>query len=290
MTDADRPVVERARTLARAGVLRVAPPLRRLIHERDELRREHAALARRTQDGDRRTVDLTAERDRLLEEVAQLRVGADPFDYQYLFVIAYGRSGSTLVQGLLNSIPGYLIRGENNDAFHRLGSWHRVLVTGKREHAAAVNPTYAWFGIGNYDETTALTLMRALALDTLLRPQPDTRVIGFKEIRWWHPDWAKHLTFMRELFPGARFVLNSRNHEQVAKSKWWAERPDALERLSRYEQQLDEMGEFLGDAGYRLHFDDFVADPDRLRGLFDWLGEPFDRERIDAVLAVKHSS
>ena len=30
--------------------------------------------------------------------------------------MTYGRSGSTLVQGLLNSIPGYLIRGENSAA------------------------------------------------------------------------------------------------------------------------------------------------------------------------------
>ena len=33
---------------------------------------------------------------------------------RFLFVVTYGRSGSTLVQGLLNAMPGVLVRGENN--------------------------------------------------------------------------------------------------------------------------------------------------------------------------------
>ncbi len=47
--------------------------------------------------------------------------------------------------------------------------------------------------------------------------------------------------------------------------------------------------EGLGDAVYRVHYDDYVADPDVLRGLFDWLGEVYDQNRIDAVMATPHS-
>ena len=81
-----------------------------------------------------------------------------------------------------------------------------------------------------------------------------------------------------------------RNHEAVARSKWWAENPDALERLDFYERRLDEIAAYLGDAVYRVNFDEFVADHAVLAGLFDWLGEPFDRARVDATMAVKHSS
>ena len=38
-------------------------------------------------------------------------------DLSYVFICTYGRSGSTLLQGVLNSIPGYLIRG------HGLYTW-----------------------------------------------------------------------------------------------------------------------------------------------------------------------
>ena len=37
-------------------------------------------------------------------------------NYQHVLIITYGRSGSTLLQGLLNSIDGCIVRGENYDA------------------------------------------------------------------------------------------------------------------------------------------------------------------------------
>ena len=46
----------------------------------------------------------------------------------YVFVMTYGRSGSTLLMGLLNTIPGYLIRGENDDALRFLFDFHRTCV------------------------------------------------------------------------------------------------------------------------------------------------------------------
>jgi len=33
---------------------------------------------------------------------------------RYVFVVTYGRSGSTLMQGLLNALPGVLVRGESS--------------------------------------------------------------------------------------------------------------------------------------------------------------------------------
>ena len=33
----------------------------------------------------------------------------------YLIVVTYGRSGSTLLQSILQSIPGYSFTGENNN-------------------------------------------------------------------------------------------------------------------------------------------------------------------------------
>ena len=38
----------------------------------------------------------------------------------HVFVMTYGRSGSTLLMGILNSIPGWLLRGENRHAMRHL--------------------------------------------------------------------------------------------------------------------------------------------------------------------------
>lgn len=224
---------------------------------------------------------------------------ADRHDLEYLFVVTYGRSGSTLVQGLLNSLPGYLIRGENRQLLSHLHEFHRDGTEQRRQQRAkrrrrglepsGTDPSHPWFGIEDFRERAALAGARRLALQTLLRPEPDTRVTGFKEIRWHQPDVEDYVAWMREVFPGARFVVNTRDLDAVANSGWWAEDPDSRERLAAIETRLLALADALGDAAFRVHYDDYVADPEALRGLFGWLGEEFDPARVRAVLEERHS-
>lgn len=213
-----------------------------------------------------------------------------PTDLRYLFVVTYGRSGSTLLQGILNSIPGYLIRGENTGAMEPLLNSFRRL-NAKSATVAETDATDPWFGIDGYDRQQAAAAYRRLVVDVLLRPEPDTRVVGFKEIRWWKRDLTETLTLMREVFPGARFVLNTRAVDDVIASKWWADKdPDAARaQVLDFDDRLDRAAAALGDAAFRVRYDEYVRDPGTLSGLFAWLGEDFDRARIDAVLATRHS-
>lgn len=284
----------RPRGLVRKLALRI-PPVRRLVEDRDRLRRQrwraerHAALATR------QVEELKAHVAELSTVAPRIDEAADATTQQlnYLFVLTYGRSGSTLVQGLLDTIPGYLIRGENRGAVYRLYQFHQALEAARDEfgETEALTPRDSWYGIDEYAASSALARMRSMLLDTLLKPQPDTRVVGFKEIRWFYRDWERYLTFFRDLFPGARFVINTRDHEGVANSKWFAKQPreDVLNRLAGFEEQLDAMAAVLGDAAYRVHYDDYVADPKVLAGLFEWLGEPFDVATVTGTMAVKHS-
>ncbi|SDR83144.1 sulfotransferase family protein [Microlunatus soli] len=216
---------------------------------------------------------------------------ASEHDLGYLFVVAYGRSGSTLLQGILNSIPGYDIHGENRDALHHLYLFHSTLDAQRQRNTRdyELTPTSSWYGIDRYDHARAMDDLRATVIDRMLRPAPHTRVVGFKEIRWWHKDWESYLDFLLNLFPGARFVFNTRSHEAVARSKWWGSSPDPRAELKRYESRMDDMAAHLGEAAYRVHYDSYVADPTVLTGLYDWLGESFDHESISAVMARKHS-
>lgn len=209
----------------------------------------------------------------------------------YLFIVTYGRSGSTLVQGLLNAIPGYLIRGENGGAVRGLFDFHRqcALEAGRRNPRRNQVPSGPFFGITDFDAQASLDGIRRTVVTSLLRPEPGTRVAGFKEIRWDYPDLPDYLAFLRQAFPGARFVVNTRDLADVAKSGWWAERDDALTELARIEKRLLDAAAELGHAACRVHYDDYRADPAVLAGLFEWLGEPFDLERVLATLAVPHS-
>lgn len=280
------------RDLARRAALAI-PRVRALIDERDELRRSrrraenHLAIANRQ----------IAELKQHVAELSATQVGAGDDapgrPLGYLFVVTYGRSGSTLVQGLLNAIPGYLIRGENRGVLYRLHQYHSALETARAEFARteALTSRDAWYGIDGYSSSAATARMRALMVDTLLKPAPDTRVTGFKEIRWFYRDWDRYLAFVREVFPGARFVINTRDHEAVANSRWWGNQPKrkVLARLGRYEKQLAAMAEVLGDAAFRIHYDDYVGDPSVLADLFGWLDEPFDLAAVTQTMAVRHS-
>jgi hypothetical protein len=271
------------------------PPLRRVLDERDRLRK-----AKRR--GEKQLANARRQINELKEHVAELSAadprivsgdGAPSAPLDYLFVVTYGRSGSTLVQGLLDTIPGYLLRGENRGALDRLYQFHSALEKARNDFGRTDTLTSrdSWYGIDEYSGSAAVARMRSMMLDTLLKPGPDTRVVGFKEIRWFYDDWQRYLNFVREMFPGARFVINTRNHDGVANSQWWGKRPkqEVLELLAGYESQLDAMAKRLGDAAYRVHYDDYVADPNVLAGLFEWLGEPFDLASVTATMAVKHS-
>jgi hypothetical protein len=257
------------------------PPLRRLVEQRDELLREQDEL-------ERRIADLELQLDRAWSRAQDL----EDRQHDYLFVLTYGRSGSTLLQGILNTIPGYLIRGENHGVLHQYFRLHGKLAA-KRNRVGPLVATNqerdAWFGIDGYDDETAAAAIRTLMLRTVIRPTPESRVVGYKEIRYQQKALGTYVAFMRSVFPDARFIVNTRDLARVAQSKWWARDPDALKKLTAIEGRLLAVAGDLQQDAFRVHYDDYQDDPGALRGLFDWLGEEFDERRVASVMANPHS-
>lgn len=250
-----------------------------------------AELEERLEESERTAQKLRRRLRRTRSRLEQQRRRAD---LGYLFICTYGRSGSTLLQGVLNSIPGYVIRGENRQALRYLYDMHHALRRQKRSHMGWVKSdedlpvTHPFHGIDRYPSTPHAAYRR-LALDLVLQPEDDTRVIGFKEIRWADDEVVGYVRWLRKVFPGARFVINTRNLDAVSASAWWAEDPDARAKLEAAEAMLDEIEAELGDASYRVRYDEYVADPSVLAGLYTWLGEDFDLDTVRGVLEVEHS-
>lgn len=269
---------------------RLQARLARLRIDRDAAREKLTRALAARDEQEQRAASLATELERVRAEGA-VASGRDRPDLSYLFVVTYGRSGSTLLQGILSSVPGVMIRGENGGVIDHLFRFHDT-VRGHRERLArpgGLPPSHPWWGIDGYADDSALRNLRTLLLETVLRPAPDTRLVGFKEIDWPVERLPEVLEFVRAVFPGARFVLNTRDLHDVARSKWWARQPDALGRLRTMESAFVEALDRLGDDAYRVHYDDYVADPAVLRGLFEWLGEDFDEDRVREVMLVRHS-
>lgn len=101
-----------------------------------------------------------------------------------IFIVTYGRSGSTLLQSLLNTIPGCQIRGENHNAFESL--WASCLRAQKTKAGWGSNarpPNHPWHGSEAVQPASYAEAMVDAFIDNVLTPDPNARYFGFKEIR-----------------------------------------------------------------------------------------------------------
>lgn len=214
----------------------------------------------------------------------------------YVFVITWGRSGSTLLQNLLNGIPGYCIRGENNNVLADLANaWASVAesesMRGLRKLGQPTRPVHPWYGAEAVSpDHLGHILANVFARDILNLPA-GTRVAGFKEIRYHTVTQRPMLPiqFMARFFPKARFILNTRDHAATMKSGWWATMdPQVVARTLRSAETLfDRIAAEFPDRTIRLHYDDYAGRPETLRPLYDFLGEPFDAAQVQAVMDEK---
>lgn len=216
--------------------------------------------------------------------------------FPYLFIITYGRSGSTLLQGVLNSIPQYCIRGENNGVLQYLRLTHQqTSAANKNFSAIAKTPADAWYGIDGVDTDELLDDLRSFFIKHYIRPPEGTRCMGFKEIRY-APKMVgrlgQYVRFMELIFPGAGFIFNARDIETTAASDFWRARKDAIPFLTAFKKRMENAHNTCRhkENSYWINYEDYVKNPEGLKGLFEFLDEPYDQKRIKQVLATPHSA
>lgn len=212
----------------------------------------------------------------------------------FVVIATYGRSGSTLIQNLLNSIDGFCIRGENDNGFCPLArAWANLEQSTNldrmRSKDRASDSTDPWFGAERVDADGFGRGLARSFTDHVLRPPAGTRVTGFKELRWpLDPEqFAIVLEFAHRFFPNTRVVFNIRNHDDVARSAWWSRMP-AEKVHARLEQYETIFRSYLGEHPERailLDYDAYSRDHEALRPLFARLGEPFDPDHVRGVLS-----
>lgn len=216
---------------------------------------------------------------------------------RHVFVVTYGRSGSTLVQGLLNTLPGVLVRGENG--FYVL-SLYRAMADATAFRARHVRhrprqSTSAFYGVHEVAPRRFVTASRNLLTQTLLgRVRRDSvDVLGFKEVLWHQvtPEETEgFFDFLDRVFPGARYVLNTRHHEDVLASGFWQRRDDdeALAAVARVEEIQAYLRESrpdrVHDTVYELLAgDDLAASDAQLRDLATFVIGRCDEDLLDAL-------
>ncbi len=223
-------------------------------------------------------------------------------NYQSILIVTYGRSGSTLLQGVINSIEGCLIRGENNNFCFPLFKAYQAILKAK-EKAANVAADYPatvvnhpWYGAPLLDENLFLMRCQQLVKDLLLADQSHSSTLkcyGFKE-RYTYPEildeFEDYLKFLSNIFPNVGFIFNTRNLNIVLESGWWRERdPEQSKQiLLRTESRFNQYSIKYKNTFY-IRYEDVVNKTQNLKSMFNFLGAIYCDSDIDCVLSQKHS-
>lgn len=209
-----------------------------------------------------------------------------------IFIITYGRTGSTLLQSLVQTLPGCTIRGENHNVLESI--WHASMRarmtrgTWGNEQRAENHP---WFGAETIRPALFGSAMIDAMIDHVLAPPRDARYFGFKEIRYnaFGERFGEVLDFMRFHFKDPIFVFNTRNVEDVAKSAWWKDwKPEDVARLvGDMDRRFNTYHDTHKECSLMMSYEQFSQDPLAIKPLFDILNEPFDQQRAEQVLATR---
>jgi Sulfotransferase family len=175
----------------------------------------------------------------------RLRRTPSRHELEYVFVVTYGRSGSTLIQGLLNTLPRVLVRGENGLFVLQVYRACAKAMAFREQHIRhrSREVSSAFYGLRHVQRARFVRAARTLVTGTLLGPvrRDQVDVLGFKEVLWneVRPEETEgFFDFMDSVFPGARYILNQRTHDDVASSGFWQRRDtdEVFEALARIEE------------------------------------------------------
>lgn len=215
-------------------------------------------------------------------------------NFDSILIITYGRSGSTLLQGILNGIPGCVIRGENYNLFYNFFQGYKKIEK-IALHAGNQLTTEPWYGAYAYTTEAYLEMVSGYAKETLLAGvsggQPVT-CYGFKEIRYINvqENIFEYLDFLTQVFPKPAFLFNTRNLDSVMKSGWWAKKNEQESRQQLVELERSFASYCSANSNcYQISYEDVINFTRRFEKLYEFLGAEYDKDNVRRIMAVPHS-
>jgi hypothetical protein len=213
---------------------------------------------------------------------------------KWIIPVTYGRSGSTLLMGVLNSVPCVKILGENHNAYTHLWQFVSNMYRAK-DGNDNMQRNYNVYGARNswWNDFTKTTLHEQVRLmcENIIDPIDIFKYVGFKEIRY--PSLKQELTpylhFLNVVF-NPFFIFLTRNLHDTCLSKWHAKNyAKCVKSLTLFEDALRlHMVNHLEERWIHLSYEELCDG--NVKNLFDWLGlkKYYDKDIIKAVLDVKH--
>ena len=211
-----------------------------------------------------------------------------------VLICATGRSGSTTLQRIINTVPNSNICGENFGAINSLLEFYRRLkyatftyVPGQLKPASyeellSKNVKPSWYNSYNYKEM--VEMIRNM-IRNMFKNEVTTNVWGFKEIRYDNGN-ISFIKEFKELFPQTKVIIQLRENIQAqSKSSWHRNDKNAIGYLTKMNRELIKFYRQNSSFCYLTSFER-MFDKKNLKNIFQFIecGEHFDETKVDAIL------
>lgn len=217
----------------------------------------------------------------------------DPCRRRFLIIITNGRSASTTLTWMLDTLPGVRMGGENNNAIQNI----ITMIDKTTAHPFQLHPSpFMKYGAWDHNPIPdgSLACMSQKIIETIvppklinathLNPNEQDEIVGFKTIRLiWGSDSGrlpKIATFLKESFPCAKFIVNycsdvekqAKSQKNVFESHRKEELNVTMHRLSMEVGRLKNLADLLGNQSMTLDSTKWTADVGELNKVVRWLG------------------
>ena len=229
--------------------------------------------------------------DALARRLGRRGVPSPVSPFRYVFIVAYARSGSTLLQRVLASIDGFLATSENADALSGLFFAYQTACTAHREHGMPMpDDDPARRVADRFDPDRYARSLAQAFVDEIVQPPARTRLIGFKQARCFDrlDVFDELVGFLQRAFVPTLVVFNKRDPAAVAQSGWWRNSPrePLIAEIERFDRLATAYAETRPADTIIVDYDHYQDDASALRPLFAKLGVPFDGGTAQKILAT----
>ncbi len=211
-------------------------------------------------------------------------------------VLSYPRTGSTVIQRLINTDRNSICVGEKPMAINALYDFYSSVESTKLDIPSLFpdiplsddrNPV---FNADKVDLSLLTFMIREMYEDAVLCANGFNNV-GWKEnfISSYHDQDAadKQILFIKKLFPDVRFILNVRDPIKCSMSKIWAVRDEAVEEIShRRNWMLDRFKSGLfGNGSVVTDYDRWSRNGETILGQLWDFGFRIDYDECKVILS-----
>jgi len=211
-----------------------------------------------------------------------------------VLICATGRSGSTTMQRIINTIPGSNICGENYGAINSLLDFYIKL------HATSNDYVPGHYNPASYEDIVSKNVkpawynsykMREMedqirkTIITMFKNNQETNLWGFKEIRYDNKK-INLIKYFKTLFPQTKVIIQIRGNTMVqSKSGWHKNDKNSTAYLNQMNKELFDFYNQNKDWCYFTTFEN-MFDRNNLQNIFSFIDcrEKYDEKKVTDVL------